>query len=975
MKYNSIKNLFVGLFLIVSTTIFSQNIAINLGGNPGSASAILDLSDATNNTLGLLLPNISIGAFNAAAPVTAPKTGLIVWNTNAAMTGGFGVGFYYWTGSQWNYIYNSGNASNGYILNQTTPQALANFNIGSNGVIGGTLGVTGATTLSSTLAVSGTSVQTGAVQHVGTTALNGATTLGIAGSPGKLIFNDNAAGLLNIVAPAAITTYTLTLPPAVATANGQVLTSTTAGVLSWATPAAAGLTTANNGLSVTGTTAQLGGNLIQATTVTNNGFTLTVAGSAASTVHAINGAVGIGGAPNASTVLDLTNTIATGGTGAAFRWPTNPNPAANIASPVLGDEVYNTTTGCFNFYNGTTWVVVSCPCNSGPATPTITPSCPFALQGTTITYTSSITTGVTFTWNVTSTVGTPTVTGLGTSSITVTWPSAGAGTGTVSLSITNSCGTTAATPVSVPLYANPTMTVTNPVIVLSAGNAYSVPSMAGATYAWTFVTNTTPVSTIVGSGNAITVTAGSTAGTYSLQCVISFGSCSTTVTSGTITVSCPAYTSTMSVTNPVIVGSSGNAFSVPALAGAAYAWSFVTNTNNNSIVGSGNAITITNASTTGSGSFSLQCIITYDGCSWTSLSGTISVNCPAYSGPMTVTNPCAISTSGNAFSVPAYAGATYAWSFTTTLAGCSIVGSGNAITVTTGSTAGTFVLQCVVTFDGCNLGTYSSGSITVSSCSHGTISFAWNGTINYTNGSVQTWTVPACVTSITVTLNGAQGGQGGTGSTYYSVGGLGGKVVGTYNTTGGTVLNIYVGGRGQNQQSSTYGLGGYNGGGYGGYDGGSFIGGGGGGATDIRVGGTALANRIAVAGGGGGGGDNYSTANYDNGGGGGSTTSANGAGYDGTTQGDGYCGLGATTGVGGNSASNCGVNTNGSLGLGGNALATGAESGGGGGGGYYGGGAGCYAGGGSNYTGGLTTVTTNTQGTAAVGNGSVTIQY
>ncbi len=439
-----------------------------------------------------------------------------------------------------------------------------------------------------------------------------------------------------------------------------------------------------------------GGNLIQPTTITNAGNALSFAGSSVTTTYASTGKVGIGTTtpqnnldvatgmavgsyagtntapangmivsgrvgignttPAASSVVDLTNTMATGGTGAPMVWPTNPNPSANITSPVLGMMVYNTTTGCFNFYNGSAWLIQSCPCANGPATPAITASCPLALQGTTITYTSSVTAGVSFTWNVTSSVGTPVVAGLGTSSITVTWPSSGAGTGTVSLYITNSCGTSVATPLSVSLYANPTMTVTTPVTVLSTGNAYSVPSMAGATYAWTFITNT-DASSIVGSGNAITVTAGSNAGSYSLQCVISFGSCSYTATSGTVTVSCPTYTPTMTSTNPIIVGSSGNAFSVPALAGASYAWTFLTNTNGNSIVGSGNAITITNASTTGSGSFSLQCVVTYGGCSWTSLSGTINVNCPAYSSTMTVTNPIATSTSGNAFSVTALAGA------------------------------------------------------------------------------------------------------------------------------------------------------------------------------------------------------------------------------------------------------------------------------------------------------------------------------
>src|ERR1017187_9863345 len=86
----------MALFFGFSPLTNSQNIAINLSGIPSpNATAILDMSDASNNKLGVLLPNVSISAFNTIAPFTAtPTTGMIVWNTNAAMVGGFGVGFY-----------------------------------------------------------------------------------------------------------------------------------------------------------------------------------------------------------------------------------------------------------------------------------------------------------------------------------------------------------------------------------------------------------------------------------------------------------------------------------------------------------------------------------------------------------------------------------------------------------------------------------------------------------------------------------------------------------------------------------------------------------------------------------------------------------------------------------------------------------------------------------------------------------------
>ena len=119
-------------------------------------------------------------------------------------------------------------------------------------------------------------------------------------------------------------------------------------------------------------------------------------------------------------------------------------------------------------------------------------------------------------------------------------------------------------------------------------------------------------------------------------------------------------------------------------------------------------------------------------------------------------------------------------------------------------------------------------------------------TFNYT-GAAQTWTVPPNVTSVRVDMAGARGHTIDNCSNCYR-GGLGGRVQATLAVTPGQVLTIQVGGdRGANPNNTTlYQDGGYNGGGRGSKPGG--------GATDIRIGGTALTNRVLVAGGGGGGG-------------------------------------------------------------------------------------------------------------------------
>ena len=117
-------------------------------------------------------------------------------------------------------------------------------------------------------------------------------------------------------------------------------------------------------------------------------------------------------------------------------------------------------------------------------------------------------------------------------------------------------------------------------------------------------------------------------------------------------------------------------------------------------------------------------------------------------------------------------------------------------------------------------------------------------TINfgYTGGS-QSWTVPQCVTSMTVTVAGASGA----GNAYGQTGGNGAVVTGTFTVSPGDVYQINVGGAGQNPNP------GWNGGGSGQLSNiGGYNSGGGGGASSISIAPFGLNNRIIVAGGGGG---------------------------------------------------------------------------------------------------------------------------
>jgi Glycine rich protein len=202
-------------------------------------------------------------------------------------------------------------------------------------------------------------------------------------------------------------------------------------------------------------------------------------------------------------------------------------------------------------------------------------------------------------------------------------------------------------------------------------------------------------------------------------------------------------------------------------------------------------------------------------------------------------------------------------------------------------------------------------------------------------GATQTWTVPAGVTSATFDVLGAQGGA-------YSppAGGQGGEATGVLTLTPGDTVTLLVGGQGATgggfAVDSAGGQGGFNGGGNGGI--GFFAGAGGGGASDVRIGGSGLADRMLVAGGGGGASNaGCSTGQNADGGAGGGLT--------------GNAGLGACPGFNtfGSGGDQTGASGSGQLGTGSQGADFGfiTAGGGGGGGGYYGGG-----GGGQNTAGG-----------------------
>jgi len=95
------------LSFLSAVNLLAQNVGI--GTSTPDASARLDVVDANR---GVLIPRVALTNTTVAAPVTAPATSLLVYNTNTA--GDVTPGFYYWNGTVWVRLLNT--QSNDWML-------------------------------------------------------------------------------------------------------------------------------------------------------------------------------------------------------------------------------------------------------------------------------------------------------------------------------------------------------------------------------------------------------------------------------------------------------------------------------------------------------------------------------------------------------------------------------------------------------------------------------------------------------------------------------------------------------------------------------------------------------------------------------------------------------------------------------------------------------------------------------------------
>jgi hypothetical protein len=133
----------VSFLIVLGITNLNAQVGLQINNNP-NPDAVLDLSNPTGNTKGLLLPKVALKDSNTADPLSTHTAGMHVYNTATSGSGLYKVipGEYYNDGSKWIRIAGSAWALGG--LNNTSINANvnaigtsddSNFRLGINGVI------------------------------------------------------------------------------------------------------------------------------------------------------------------------------------------------------------------------------------------------------------------------------------------------------------------------------------------------------------------------------------------------------------------------------------------------------------------------------------------------------------------------------------------------------------------------------------------------------------------------------------------------------------------------------------------------------------------------------------------------------------------------------------------------------------------------------------------------------------------------
>jgi hypothetical protein len=295
----------------MTSHIYAQN-NVGIGVSNPDPSAVLELK-ASNK--GLLIPRLPLISVTDIVTVPAPATSVLVYNTNPTITGGTGLGFYYWDGARWQSL------SVPTASGPTGPTGAAGpqGNTGINGLTGpaGINGIDGATGPSGTAGVAGTNGTNGTNGADGATGPTGVGATGPIGPTG----NNGATGADGITGPTGVGATGPIGPAGTNGNNGAAGATGPAGLDGVTGPTGAGAT---GPIGPTGTNGATGADGTTGPTGAGATGPIGPAGT-----NGNNGAAGATGPAGLDGVTGPTGTGATGPIGAAG--PTGPAGANGAA--------------------------------------------------------------------------------------------------------------------------------------------------------------------------------------------------------------------------------------------------------------------------------------------------------------------------------------------------------------------------------------------------------------------------------------------------------------------------------------------------------------------------------------------------------------------------------------------------------------------------------------------------------------------
>lgn len=446
---------------------------------------------------------------------------------------------------------------------------------------------------------------------------------------------------------------------------------------------------------------------------------LTVAVTTPSTSRRIACKVCIPPAAATSVIATNNNYCAGSSTTINASGPTPGSTYAVYTTPTGGSSLGNTprtvTPATTTTYYVETFETDYSSCRSTSRTPiTITvfpgaPATPGAISGTTPTCPSSqgysiaaVANAASYTWSVS---GGGTISGSGTS-ININWTTPG--TYTVSVTASNTCGTSGARTLSVtvspPVPAQPG-TISGNNNPCPGSESYSIGAVTNATgYTW----SVSGGGTISGTGTSATVNWTTSGGPYTISVTANNGCGNSIVRTLQVNVQTGPPTSIGAITGLTNVCVGSQPYSVPAVSGATtYTWSV---SGGGSVTG-GQGTRNATINWTAAGTYNVS-ITASNGCgqvSATPISVTVAGAPPATPGAITGTNNAC--TGNQTYSIAAVANAdSYTWSIS---GGGTVVSGANSTSYTVNwTTAGTHTVSVTAT-NACGISSASTTSVTV----------------------------------------------------------------------------------------------------------------------------------------------------------------------------------------------------------------------------------------------------------------------